>query len=287
MVLVVGTITQARAIAQEPAQEPAEVPGDDIFGFTTPTDVGKAGDSGISSENNGRGGKRTERFFSLTSKTELSRTLDDDTWGAVSLFNSYYRFVSPLDVDRSFVAFDGLSFELERRVLRRSADNPFAVSLSVEPRWARIDPGSGQRAEAYGIEGKMFVDAAIVRDKLFWAMNLNYLPAVQRAASPDAKWIAASGTNVSTALTYAWSSRFYTGVEARYLATFDNAFLGHLTGSALFFGPTALWKITDTVALNVVWTPQIAGRSQITRNGTLDLDNFERHQFRVKLTAQF
>jgi hypothetical protein len=283
MVLVFAMIAHVRAIAQEPA----EVPGDDIFGFTTPTDVGKAGDSGVASENNGRAGKRTDRFFSITSKTELSRTLDDDTWGAVSLFNSYYQIGGLPGVDRNFVAFDGLSFELERRVLRRSADNPFAVSLSVEPRWARIDPTSGQRAEAFGIEGKMFVDAAIVRDKVYWAMNLNYLPAVQRPTSPDGKWTASSGTNVSTALTYAWSPRFFTGVEARYLATFDNAFLRHLTGSALFFGPTALWKITDTVALNAVWTPQIAGRSQVTRNGTLDLDNFERNQFRLKLAVQF
>ena len=283
MLLVVGTITHGSAVAQTPA----EVPGDDIFGFTTPTDVGKAGDNAVSSENNGRAGKRIERFFSITSKTELSRTLDDDTWGAVSLFNSYYRIAGQPDVDRNFVAFDGLSFELERRVLRRSADNPFAVSLSVEPRWARIDPGSGQRAEAFGIEGKVFVDAAIVRDKVYWAMNLNYLPAVQRPNSPEAKWTAVSGTSVSTALTYAWSSRFFTGVEARYLAAFDNAFLRQLTGSALFFGPTALWKISDTAALNVVWTPQIVGRSQVSRNGTLDLDNFERQQFRVKLTVQF
>src|SRR5262245_23473858 len=139
MILVVAILAHARAVAEEPA----DVPGDDIFGFTTPTDVGKPGDRGIASENNGRGGQRTDRFFSITSKTEVSRTLDEDTWGAVSLFNSYYRFGGPLDVDRNFVAFDGLSFELERRVLRRSADNPFAVSLSVEPRWARIDPGSG------------------------------------------------------------------------------------------------------------------------------------------------
>ncbi|NDA48314.1 MAG: hypothetical protein EBY21_13795, partial [Alphaproteobacteria bacterium] len=32
----------------------ADVPGDDIFGFTSPSDIGKPGDSGLALENDGR-----------------------------------------------------------------------------------------------------------------------------------------------------------------------------------------------------------------------------------------
>ena len=41
-----------------PGKEVLQVPGDDIFGFTSPTDVGKLGDSGFVNENDGRFGKR-------------------------------------------------------------------------------------------------------------------------------------------------------------------------------------------------------------------------------------
>jgi hypothetical protein len=45
-------------------------------------------------------------------------------------------------------------------------------------------------------------------------------------------------------------------------------------------------KLSEEAALNIAWTPQIAGRASGVP-GRLDLDNFERHQLRVKLTASF
>jgi len=38
--------------------------------------------------------------------------------------------------------------------------------------------------------------------------------------------------------------------------------------------------------LNLVWTPQIRGHA-IDTDRRLDLDNFERHQFRAKLATSF
>ena len=61
-----------------PSSDVPDVPGENIFGFTDPTDVGKPGDTGLASENTGRAGKRMGRYFTLQSKTELGRTLDVD-----------------------------------------------------------------------------------------------------------------------------------------------------------------------------------------------------------------
>jgi hypothetical protein len=291
-----GGVATARAekAAEEagreaPAGEAPDVPGDNIFGFTDPTDVGKPGDTGIASENTGRAGKRLGRYFALQSKTELGRTLGENTWGAVSFFNSYYRIRDVPDVDRNLsrTAFDGLSFEIERRLIERSATNPFAVTVSLEPRWLRLDPVAGTRVEAFSAEAKLFVDAVVVPEKLYWAMNLNYAPATERGMDPGAKWVGSAGTNVSTALTYAWTPNVFTGGEVRFLSAFNTAFFGRYAGSGLFVGPTFLWKITDKVAFNAVWTPQVAGRSQSNKDRLLDLDNFERHQFRAKLAVQF
>jgi len=118
-------------------------------------------------------------------------------------------------------------------------------------------------------------------------MNLNYAPGTQRGMEPGAKWEDSAGTSVSSALTYAWSPTVFTGGEVRVLSAFNRAFFGRYAGSALFIGPTFLWKITDKVAFNAVWTPQVAGRAQSNRDRLLDLDNFERHQFRAKLAVQF
>jgi hypothetical protein len=277
------------AANNQPASEAADVPGENIFGFTDPTDVGNPGDTAIGSENTGRTGKRLGRYFTLQSKTELSRTLGENTWGAVSLFNSYYRVRDVADLDRNLnrTAFDGLSFEIARRVVERSATNPFAVTLALEPRWSRLDAVAGTRVESFSAEAKLFVDAVVVPEKLFWAMNLNYAPGTQRGVEPWAKWVDSAGTNVSTALTYAWSPSVFMGGEVRLLSAFNTALLGRYAGSALFIGPTFLWKITDKVAFNAVWTPQVAGRSEGNKDRLYDLDNFERHQFRAKLAVQF
>jgi hypothetical protein len=278
-----------QAGGEAPSSDVPDVPGENIFGFTDPTDVGKPGDMGFASENTGRAGKRMGRYFTLQSKTELGRTLDENTWGAVSLFNSHYRVRDVPDLDRNLnrTAFDGLSFEIARRVVERSATNPFAITVSLEPRWSRLDATAGTRVEAYSAEAKLFIDAVVVPEKLFWAMNLNYAPGTQRGMEPGAKWEDSAGTSVSTALTYAWSPTVFTGGEVRVLSAFNRAFFGRYAGSALFIGPTFLWKITDKVAFNAVWTPQIAGRAQSNWDRLLDLDNFERHQFRAKLAVQF
>ncbi len=70
------------------------------------------------------------------------------------------------------------------------------------------------------------------------------------------------------------------GAEIRYLTALRALSLNRKTGEGLFLGPTLFWKIADNMAFNAVWTPQIAGKARDV-SGPLDLDNFERHQFRV------
>ncbi len=116
-----------------------QVPNDDIFGFTTPTDIGQAGDINFANENDGRLGKRDGRYNALDSKLEFSRTLSGDWWIAGSLFSAYNHVQNvPGLMNVDHFAFDGLSLEIEHRILSRSVNNPFAASISVQPRWGRI-----------------------------------------------------------------------------------------------------------------------------------------------------
>lgn len=289
-VLLLGS-TSVFAGPKKPKPEAAEseipdVPGDDIFGFTSPTDVGKPGDTGFGNENDGRWGKRDGRYFALNTKYEFSRTFAPDWWIAGSLFGAHNYSNNVTGIDNiNQVAFDGVSFELEHRVLSRSATNPFAISLSVEPRWGLIDGGTGLRADSYGAEFKFFVDAVVVPDKVFWAANVTWAP--QRAQDPMDRttWLESSSTLVSSALTFQLSRQFFLGGEVRFLSAYDTWLPSHNIGNALYAGPTLLWKISEQVAFNTTFQPQVAGRSIASPNAWLDLDNFERAQFRAKLSV--
>ena len=302
VVLVVAVISAYPAFAAEPSsneeakkaaqsgagKEVPQVPGDDIFGFTSQTDVGKPGDRGFANENDGRFGKRQGRYGALNTKYEFNRTVAENWWMAGSLFGAYYHARNVPDLaDVNHLDFDGLSFEIEHRMVERSARNPFAVSVSVEPRWGRIDNVMGLLSNWYGAAFKLFVDAVVLPDKLYWAANLIWTP--QRAQDPNnrSRWLDSSTGQASTALSYQISAQLFVGAEVRYLSAFDTIWLNHNIGNALYVGPTMLWKINEKVAFNATFQPQIVGRSITNPNLNLDLDNFERAQFRAKLAVSF
>ena len=278
----------ARAADPPKESDLAQVPGDDIFGFTSPTDIGNPGDTAVANENDGRYGKRDGRYFALNQKVELSRTLTPDWWIAGSFFMAHnnIRDVTGLaDINR--YQFDGLSFEIARKLINRSAANPFAVTLSVEPRWGRVDGLSGLGSNSWGATFKLFTDAVIMPDMLFWAANIQATSQTAQDPNTPGEHVPSSTLLLSTALTWQATKSLFLGAEARYFTTYDNAMFNHPVGRALYIGPTLAWKITDKVVFNTTWQPQVFGKSAANRDLRLDLDNFERAQFRLKLVVNF
>lgn len=281
------TLCRKPAPAAPQAKFP-DVPGDDIFGFTDPTDVGNPGDCGISFEFSGAAGKADGRYQSGRLKTEFSATIAENLAVALSPFVAYHRIrnVTGLD-DLQRARFDGISGEVSYRFIERSAANRIAATFAVEPRWARADGTSGGGVTAYSVDLKLFVDTVIVAERLYAALNLNYEPATQKADNdPLGEWTETSSTNVSGALTYQVNDRLFFGAEVRFHAAFAGAALERNVGKVLLAGPTLLFNLTERTKLNVVWTPQLWGRAD-SSDRRLDLDNFERHQFRVKLATSF
>lgn len=288
LVLAAGAaLAQSRGAAEA---EPYEVPGGDIFGFSSPTDIGEKGAKGVALESSTRIGKRGGSYASPTLKTQFGATLSDDFAVALSPFVTGHRIRAAPDLDdRSQVRFDGFSGEASWRFLARSATNPIAMTVSIEPRYGRVDALSGDRIVSHGAEAKLFVDAVLVKDTLYGALNLNYAFGTQRSVVPfDPAWQDGSGTNLSGALTYQVSKDLFVGLEARYLTAFSGATLDQFAGHALLFGPNLLYNLPDgKSSFNIAWTPQIAGRAVGAGGRPLDLDNFERHQLRVKFSTSF
>lgn len=262
--------------------EAPEMPGEDVFGFTSTTDVGKSGDKGLALENDIASGTRFGRYRGLTQKLEFSRTFADNWSYAASVFGAWSSLKNNPDFDnRAGYGFDGFSVELRHRLIERTAANPFALTVAVEPRWSRIDSFSGLRSEAYSAEFKTQIDAPI-NDRWFWAMNANF--GTGRARDPlDRSWSSESESVLSTAVAYAVEDeKFWVGVETRWQHVWNKAFFGTLEGQALYLGPTIAYKPSSTVTLSAVALPQISGKARGV-SGPLDIDNFERANFRLKL----
>ncbi|MDB5641968.1 MAG: hypothetical protein JWN07_1285 [Hyphomicrobiales bacterium] len=277
--------SRSRAVEATVA-EAADVPGGDIFGFTSGTDVGKVGDRGLALESSGAYGISAGRYHGLSQKLELSATLVENWSFAASLFGAWTSLRNSPDFnDRSAYGFDGVSFEVRHRVIERSATNPFAVTLAIEPRWARLDGVSGLRAPAYGAEFKLQIDAPVA-DRLYWAANANF--ATGRSRDPlDLTWSTSSDTSLSTALAYeAIKEKLFVGAEARWQQAWSKGFFGSVNGQAVYLGPTIAWAARENVMINAVFLPQIAGKAR-GASGPFDLDNFNRANYRVKIAVGF
>ena len=76
----------------------------------------------------------------------------------------------------------------------------------------------------------------------------------------------------------------FVGAEARYFGHHHRLLPTSEVGHAVYVGPTLWWKLTDKIAFNTTFQPQVAGRSAANPGLRLDLDNFEKAQFRAKLS---
>jgi hypothetical protein len=294
-----------RCAKVEPPKGTPEVPDGDIFGFTNPTDIGDPCQWYFASEHTGLAGRRDGSFFALFTKSEVAYTYSENLAFAFSAFTAYNKWSNVAVLQDALASagagvtvtewdklqFDGLSGEILLRLVKRSPGQPFALTVAMEPRWSRIDLANltGYPAEFYANELKLFLDVALTQH-LFAAMNVVYVLATQKYGIADANWVNGSGTVVSAALTgrihtaeKALVEGVFLGVEGRLLSAFTGLFLNENIGNAFFMGPTLAIAFQGERILNFVWTPQVAGRAHpASVPGALDLDNFDRHHFRVK-----
>jgi hypothetical protein len=286
----------------EPLPGTPVVPGGSIFGFTDPTDLGDPCTWSFASENTGRAGKRDGSYFGLASKSETSYTYTSDIAFAFSAFTAYTRWSNVTVAQDSLasqgdgvflnrldrLSFDGLSSEFLVRLVKRGPGQPVAVTASVEPRWSYVDLVTGYRADGYAAEFKLLIDFALTQ-RMFGAINLNYVLGTQKFDIPNAPWQTGSGTNVSTALTaqiHAAEKQIvegvFVGIEGRYRTLFDGLFLDRFAGDVFNFGPTLAVAFAGDRLLTLAWSPQVAGRVSPATPGGLNLTQADRMEFRVK-----
>jgi hypothetical protein len=196
---------------------------------------------------------------------------------------------------------------LRYRLVKPTPSSPFALAFSLEPGIGFRDPGGGERGRGYGLEAKLILDGALEPDRVFGAVNLLYeverfrprglaaydedgervsLRDPQAATFARAPAERETTVGVSGALAFRVADKVFLGGEARYLRKYEGFDLRTFEGQAFFLGPTFLAELAENVTLSGTWSVQVAGRAR-GAPGRLDLDNFQQHQARLKLSIDF
>lgn len=286
-VIVCAAAAPIPACANDEEYHRDDLVHEDNFGFTASTETGDRGDKWAGIENDARLSRRDGRYFALGSKIYTGFAPWENWAVSVAGFGDFHRIrgVSALPGNLNRIGFDGASVEVAHRILSRSASNPLAVTLAVEPRWGRLDGASGLVAASSSVEMKFQADM-VVAPGLFWAVNATMAPVVQRDPALPNVWVRGTGAGLSTALATAVSNRATIGAELRYQMQFQNYGLRNMTGHATYIGPTMAFRLEEQISINMVYLAQIAGHAKGVA-GRFDLDNFERRTFRVAITGGF
>lgn len=259
---------------------------ENIFGFTTGTDVGDVGEKEAELESTLGLGKRGGSYTALSQKAEFGYTPFRNLHLAAGLLFGYHRIhnVPGLD-DRNTFTFEGLSFEARFRLMERDLA-PFGLALIIEPKLARIDDTSGRPADEQSIEVKLAADAELAKERLYAAFNVFYEPErthERGELEPEKE----STFGVSSALAWQITKGVFIGAEVRYLRKYDGLGLDRHIGHATFVGPTFYAKLSEHFWIAAAWSVQVAGQSVDNPGLSLDLDNFSRHEARLKAGLDF
>jgi hypothetical protein len=284
---VIATIgcSAGLALAEEPAERGDRFDSEHMFGFTTGSDIGEPHSTEVESETQGRIAKQAGSYAAFGTTFEYKSTLNDNfrvSPGASVIYQTISG-VPGLN-DRQQLAFQGLSMEFSYQFLNRQKA-PFGFTLNVVPQWNRIDDLSGAPVEQYGAEISLLMDRELVADRLYGAFNVIYDPETTRSRATGL-WERDTTAGLAAALTAHIASNVFVGLETRYLRRYDGLSFDQFTGHALYVGPTFYIKVSDRWSIAGAWNVQAAGHAVGEANG-LDLVNFDRHQLKLRLSAEF
>jgi len=295
---------------------------EDMFGFTQGTSILDKGKFEISGGAEAAFGRRFGRYRSgILGSTFAFAPVD----GLSIEFGVAGNSVSIRDVpglDNRRGGFGGFSTELKWQAIKRGAGSPVGLTFIVEPEMNFLDADSGERGRGMGLGARIALDAELVPGTLFGGLNLIYelekfrprgLALFNGEAEPldgvatgpclpdadedsletcvgSARRLAAERTSrvgVSGALAVQINRNVFVGGEIRYLRSYAGLGLNSFEGHAVFVGPTLYAKLSENLSISAAFSTQIAGKSQAAPGRSLDLDNFSRHQAKLKISYEF
>ena len=289
---------------------------DDLYGFTSGSDIGDAGARAIGVGSTWALGKSSGRYRAGATNFDYRYNISDDLQiGLAARVDSYSIHNVPDLTNQNFTSFGGVTPSLRYRIIERSMSpghptkggSPVGLTLSIEPTIGLFDTATGERARRTGLEARLSLDGALVPSHLFGAVNFSYEASrvrplglvainaagrVVNAADPDAIGMIQapanneSGLGLSAAITYQPIENYFIGAEVRYRRAYEGLDLQSLAGQALFVGPTFFVNFGGDRTLSFAWSSQVVGKAERSL-GRLDLDNFSRHEAKIAFRVGF
>jgi hypothetical protein len=256
-----------------------------LFGFMIGTDVGNVGEREFQSQTTGRFSKSGGSYRALSQELELEfLPFRDFRIEMGSTFASHDINGVPGFDDRRQLAWQAVSLDFRYRFLDRDAA-PLGLTLQVESHAGRVDETTAVVVRNYGTELALAFDHELVPNFVVAALNLIYQPEWTRLAGTGT---AEQDSTIGAAYGVMAQMRpgFFVGGEARYLRKYEGIGLQEFAGEALFVGPTAYFRLSESSRLTLSWSSQAWGRSARTTSA-LDLIEFERHQARLVFGVNF
>ena len=282
LVALLGCAGTARA---EDATSWKEIETKYIFGFTTGSGIGLEGEKEFTVDTIGRIGKRDGHYTATETKYEFEFTPTQFIQIEFGALGSTHNIggVTGLD-DRSQVAASGAFAELRYLAIERTSNNPWSVTLAVEPTVRFIDETSGARVRNYEFETTINADLELMKNRLFAGFNLLYEPEVTYNPTGEVQREAKFGG--SAALSLRIASNVLLGGEVWYLRHYDAANLTAFTGDAVMLGPTLYVQFTPKMFMTAAWNTQVWGR-EVGNPVSLNLAEFQRHRAKLKFAYEF
>lgn len=263
-----------------------ELESEALFGFTLGSDIDHEGAVGVAVETMIGSGRREGRYTAANTKLELSWAVARNFSVAGALLGGYWNIGNnPALPDTNAMRFRGLGGEVRWRFLDRSQQG-VGLTLHLEPSIAIADEVTGEAGFGFAFENKLIMDAELMRDRLWGAINLVWDMERFRPWADGAIAEEGSVGGITGALTARVTDSVFVGGEIRYLTAFDGLTFGKQVGRALYIGPTAYWRVSDSAWLSLAWNIQIAGHEN-NEPRRLDLTNFSHNVFRIKFGWEF
>jgi hypothetical protein len=262
-----------------------------LFGFTLGSDTDKAGSRAAAMEIVSRTGKRDRNYSGIGIKQEFSYGITDNLSASLALLGDYHHVSAKAwnstgeveTIRRGFI-FNGFGSEIRWRLLDRHS-SPVGLTIHVEPVIASSDEASGLRARKYGSENKIIFDKEIISEKLFIAFNLFQEIEIAKERMAPA-WERGTTVGTGVAATYQVYNGIFMGGEARYMRAYDRLKLETFKGDAVYLGPIIHSRVAEAAWISVAWNVLVGGGEKGS-SLKYDLNNFERHQIRVKAGFEF
>jgi hypothetical protein len=255
-----------------------------LFGFTEGADIGAEGEQSLEFETTTQWGRRGGVYGTLEQEVEYENVPTQNFGYELSAHTLAYDVNGVTGAaDAAGVSFSGLSTELRYLVIGRGPGSPIGFTLVAEPEWARIDD-FGQHVTDFSTTLRAVLDAELIPNRLYGALNLIYAPDVAR--SPGASWAPTSTLGASAALAYRVAPKVTLGGEAEFYGAYDGLLARNWQGDGLFVGPTLHIQFTGKIMLAAAWETQVAGRASGDNRG-LDLGDFPHQRGNLKLEFEF